>query len=58
MNGEIKVVINRSFGCSIVRAAMIPVTLHPKPMIKGIKDFPFNPINCVIRSVTRAARAM
>ena len=54
----IKVVISRSLGCSIVRAAMIPVTLQPKPIINGIKDLPFKPIICITRSVTKAARAM
>ena len=58
MNGMISVVTSRSFGCSTVRAAMIPVTLQPKPIISGIKDLPFSPIICIKRSVTKAARAM
>lgn len=58
MNGEIKVVINCFFGCLIVCVVMILVMLYLKLMIKGIKDFLFNLINCMIWLVIRVVWVM
>ena len=51
ISGLINIVMRRLFRFSIVREAIIAGTLHPNPIIKGINDFPCNPILCIILSI-------
>ncbi|KAF5043598.1 hypothetical protein DSECCO2_500680 [anaerobic digester metagenome] len=57
MNGFTRIVINRSLSPSIVRAAMIPGTLHPNPISIGMNAFPGSPMAYMSRSMMNAARA-
>ena len=52
------IVVMRSPGRSIVRVAMMAGTLQPKPTIKGTNAFPGSPRPRIMRSITKAARAM
>src|SRR5574342_153522 len=58
INGVKRIVINLSFGVSIVLAAIIPGTLQPNPIIIGINAFPFSPTDSIMRSITSATRAI
>ena len=58
IKGTSNVVMRRSLGCSMVRAAIIAGTLQPNPMIKGMKLFPFKPTACIRRSISIVTRAI
>ena len=58
MKGAIITVMMRSDARSIVRVAMMAGTLQPKPTIRGTNAFPGKPIARIMRSMTKAARAM
>ncbi len=49
---------NLSVLFSNVLVAIIAGTLHPNPIIRGINDFPCNPILCINLSIIKAARAI
>ena len=51
-------VMRRSWRLSMVRAAWMAGTLHPLPMISGMKLLPWRPMRCMSRSMMKAARAM
>ena len=58
MNGSTSMVMSLDFLLSMVRVAITAGTLHPKPMISGMKDFPWSPILCISLSMMNAALAM
>lgn len=58
MNVDSKIVMRRSRGFSIVRAAMMAGTPQPVPMRTGIKDLPDRPNLRNTRSIMKATRAM
>ena len=58
MNGLIRIVIMRLLRLSMERDARIAGTLHPKPMMRGINDFPCSPMRCITLSMMNAARAI
>ena len=43
---------------SIEREAMIDGTVHPKPITRGMNDFPWSPRRCITLSMMKAARAI
>ena len=58
MNGSIIMVISRERRLSMVLVAMMAGTLQPKPITKGMNDFPWSPIPCISLSMMKAARAI
>ena len=58
MKGVIRIVISLDDRLSIILVPIIAGTLHPKPIIRGIKDFPCSPILCMSLSIMNATRAM
>ena len=58
ISGLTRIVMRRHLRSSIIREAIMAGTLHPKPMISGMNDFPCKPIRCMILSMMKAARAM
>ena len=51
-------VSRRLLRSSMVRVAITAGTLHPKPMIMGMKLLPCNPMRCISLSMMKAARAI
>lgn len=58
MSGMMSIVTIRERLLSMVQVDITAGTLQPKPMIRGMNDFPCNPIMCMILSMINAARAM
>ena len=58
ISGRISMVNKRSLRFSIVRVAMMAGTLHPNPIIIGIKDFPCSPIRCISLSIMKYTLAI
>ena len=58
MKGAISTVTRRFLGSSMVLVAMMAGTLHPKPIISGMKDFPCNPSLLMNLSMMNAALAI
>ena len=58
IKGSIIIVMILDLRLSMVLVAIIAGTLHPKPMIRGINDFPCSPIWCISLSMMNAARAI
>ena len=58
ISGRMSMVTSRDRRLSMVRVAITAGTFHPSPRIKGMKDFPCNPILCMSLSMIKAARDM
>ena len=56
--GAIMIVTMRSVALSIVRVAIMAGTLQPKPTMSGTKALPGRPMARMMRSITKAARAI
>ena len=58
MSGVTRMVSNRSFRFSMLRALMMAGPAQANPLISGITLFPFNPTLRISRSVKKLMRAM
>src|SRR5690606_29351139 len=58
VNGVTSMVINRSFGFSILRALMIAGIAQAVPDTNGTTDFPLKPKGFMIQSIIKTTRLM
>jgi hypothetical protein len=56
IKGVTSIVMSLPLRLSIMRVASTAGTLHPKPIMSVIKDFPCRPILCIALSMMKAAR--